>query len=473
MKGCAAFLWPAVGRQAIDSPVFAPSEVIGGFVVPILGRRARVAAIALLTIATLGLTACTGTVFSPAGGDVRTLDGGIATRIDDTVASAIQQSGSTAAIVGVWTPAGDYVQAFGEGVTPNATIRGAQATQPVMCALLLELVADGTVSLDREVAADLPRQVGIDGITYGDLCTARSGLADFKRQLGDIFANNPTRPWSDRELLAYGLAASPLPWPGLDVYPSDTNALLLARALRQVTGTSVEELLRSHVFDVAGMPATFFPSDPLTQTTLPGGGMTGRTFPLAGGAPQCEVGAVAVPEVSPSMLGGAGATVTTVTDLKNFYVAYLGNRYGGEELAGIVTQVLPTTNPIRNEAGEPVADGEEAAARIAAAEDPNGQKWGFGLEKVQALYGLSGSMTGTITAAYHDPESGFSVVVTLNNSTAGASFARALAFELAAIIAEGGNGPAVTWTPGEFAEARAAAAVCPPPAEEAAEPPAE
>ena len=189
-----------------------PTEVIGGSVESKLQRRIRVTSLALLAAATLGLTACTGNGGALGAAEANTVDAGLATRIDEAVSSAMTQSGSTAAIVGVWTgSAGDYVRAYGDGVAANAAIRGAQATQPVMCALLLELVDDGVVALDREVSQDVTRQVGIEGITYGQLCTAQSGLADFKGRVSDIFVNNPTRPWSDRELLAQGLAQSPLP----------------------------------------------------------------------------------------------------------------------------------------------------------------------------------------------------------------------------------------------------------------------
>src|SRR5690606_2579219 len=119
--------------------------------------------------------------------------------------SAMEMSGSTSAIVGVWqSEEAAYVQGFGEGVDANTKFRGAQATQPVVCAALLDLVAEGELTLDRKVASDIARQVGIDDITYGQLCTDTSGLADFKGGLSDIFANNPTRIWPDRELLAQG-----------------------------------------------------------------------------------------------------------------------------------------------------------------------------------------------------------------------------------------------------------------------------
>lgn len=414
----------------------------------------------MLAAVTLGLTSCTGGGAFGGSGEVQTVDAGLAASVDEAMNSAMQLSGSNAAIVGVWTEAGEYVHAYGEGLSAAAPIRAAQASQPVMCALLLDLVDQGKLTLDRKVSKDLPRQVGLTDITYAQLCTATSGLADFKSvTLTDIFTNNPIRPWSDRELLAQSLAHSPLAAPGTEQHVSDTGSLLLARALRQVTGSSVTDLLEDHVFSPSSMGESFYPSDPLLQTELPEGGMNGLTYRASGGAPVCTVpGEVegetvaaepnVIDQVSPSMLSGAGATVTTVTDLKRFYESYLGGEFGEGTSELVTTLSAPVAEPV--EGAEAPAEGEEPAA-------PATDGWTFGLEKQGPLYGMSGAMTGTITAAYHDPAGKFSVVVTLNNSSAGAGFARALAFQLAAI-----SGAGVEWTAEDQAAALAERAVCQP-----------
>ena len=413
-------------------------------------------ALAALGAFALALTACSGGPGVVGDATANTLDAGIASSVEAAVQSAMELSDSTAAVVGVWQ--GDdsaYVQGFGEGTTANSRFRAAQASQPVVCALLLSLVEQGRLSLDREVEGDMPRQVGLDGITYQQLCTATSGLADFKVGLADVFANNPTREWSDRELIANGLARSPLSWPGLDVHLSDTNALVLGRALRLSQGSHLHELLRTHVFEPAGMLSSSYPENPLTDVSLPSGSMTGQTYPLSAGAPVCEAGPVAVTDVSPSMLAGAGATVTTVTDLKNFYEQYLGGAFGAGS-SELITATVTNQNPERDENGEPLPPEEGA--------EPSSSErfWGFGLEQVETLYGLSGSMPGTITSAYHNPATGFTVVVALNNSTAGAAFTRTLAMQLAAIAGE-----EVSWTVEDQATALVGMAVCPPVEEEA------
>lgn len=428
-------------------------------------RRRGVAAISLLAAAALTLTGCTGNGFGGGTGEVNTIDAGLAGSIDEAIANAMQLSQSSNAIVGVWSASGDYVHSYGEGITANSPIRAAQASQPVMCALVLDQVEQGKLKLDRKLSKDLPRQVGLDDITYGELCNATSGLADFKdAALVDIYANNPTRPWSDRELLAHALPHTPVNAPGAEVHPSDTNALLIARALRETTGKPIAQLLEDRVFGPAGMPNSDFPTEMNTQTTLPKGGMTGLTYSSSGGAAVCSVPGeaegetvavepTAVPQVSPSMLGGAGATVTTVTDLKSFYEHYVSGGFG-KKTADLVTTL---TVPPPAEDAEAPAEGEEAPA-------PPTNGWTFGLEKQSTLYGQSGAMTGTLTAAYHDPENKFTVVVSLNNSSSGAAFVRALAFQLAAIA-----GDPVEWSAEDQAAVLTERAVCQPVAETSTE----
>ncbi len=416
--------------------------------IPRFAPRTRLLAVGAIVVAALGLTACTDGDSVTSSADVNTVDPALASGIDDAIASAMQQSGSTEAVVGVWGNDGsEYLRGYGDsGVDGSVSIRGAQATQPVMCALMLDLVDEGTIDLDGKVSEDLTRQSGIEDVTYRQLCEMRSGIADYKSGFADIFANNPTRPWAEQELLAQGLSRSPESWPGLDFHQSDSNLVLLARALKVKTGLEIPDLLRDHVFSDANMGSTYFPA--LNSTTISGDTLQGLTYPSSGGKAVCDAEPVEVAEVSPSMLAGAGATVTTVTDLKNFYDGYLSGTFGGEN-AGVVTEAFPTKNPERDENGEPT---EEIAM--------DGRLWSFGVEKVGPLYGRSGSITGTLTAAYSDPDSGFSVVVSLNNSSAGAGFAKSLAFQLASLAQAQGVAPELTWSADEQTEALAKAAVC-------------
>lgn len=408
--------------------------------------RSRTKLASLLAATALLLTACTSSDVKKYDDNADSLGGELSESIDDAVIQAMGLSHSSQAVVGVWTADGERVQAYTTDDAPsteidaNALFRGAQTTQPVMCALLLDMVNEGLVSLDREVAVDLPRQTGIGDVTYGQLCDGTSGLADFKKGISDIYITNPTRHWSTGEKIAASLIRDELSWPGLDVHRSDSNAVLLGRALSVVADEPLRRLLRDRVYLPAGMNSSYYP-DSEQLTIEDENHLTGASY-LPG--PNCEADPVTLTEVSPSILGGAGATVTTAGDLQRFYTHYLEGGFGGAH-ADVITETKPTKNPERDDNGEPT---EEVAE--------GGVQRGFGVLNHGELWGFDGSMPGTISAAWTNPETGFTVVVALNNSTAGAGFASNLAKQLAAITGDAGE----HWTAEDMGAALAEAAVC-------------
>lgn len=420
-----------------------------------LKRGGPVAALSVLTVMALGLTACTGGDSKSVDTDVNTVSAEVASAVDEAVENALTLSGSTEAVIGVWT--GDdsaYVRGFGAGVDATTSFNAAQASQPVMCALLLSFAKDGEIALGRDVTKDLTRLPGVEDVTYKQLCDQTSAISDFKSGLTERFTNNPTRPWPEQELISNGLVRSPLAWPGENVYLSDTNAVLLDRAMRLHTRGKTSELLRERVFTPSGMKSSSYPAS-FDAKTVQDGHLQPTTYPVSGGSPVCDAGITEIAEYSPSMLRGAGSTQTTVTDLKRFYDAYFDGAFASDADAGVVNEVRPAKNPERDEEG--VATSEP---------DTEGRQIGFGgVEKIGPLFGRSGAVTGTITAAYTNPDSGLTVVVALNNSSAGASFAQALAFQLAAL-----TGTELPWTAEEQGEKLTEKAVCqaPPETEEAA-----
>ena len=406
----------------------------------------------MLAISALVLTGCTSSEVIPFDDNADSLSGDLTTQITDAVTAGMALSKSTQAVVGVWSADGELVEGFATEGAPgdfdaNALFRGAQTTQPVMCALLLDMVNTGEVKLDREVAQDLPRQTGIGDVTYRQLCDGTSGLPDFKPNIQDIYVTNPTRAWATGELIAESLVQDELSWPGLDVHRSDANAVLLGRALAVVASTDLDELLLERVFLPAGMNSTSYPED--EQFTVPGDNVLTGTAYLPG--PQCDADPVDLAEQSSTMLGAAGATFTNAGDLKRFYESYLSGAFGGTD-ASIITETRSTTNPERDENGEPTSEPEESLTHR-----------GFGVVQLGPLWGFDGALPGTISTAWHNPDTGFTVVVALNNSTAGAGFATTLARQIAAIMGESGD----AWTAEEMAETLAALEVCP--AEEDAE----
>jgi hypothetical protein len=145
------------------------------------------------------------------------------------------------------------------------------------------------------------------------------------------------------------------------------------------------------------------------------------------------------------MLGGAGGSVTTVTNLRDFYAKYLSGELVGQDNQGLIMKTLPFT---------PASEDSEASL----------EKWGFGLMNIGPLWGNAGSITGTLSAAFHDPITGYSVVVAINNSSAGATFAQNLALKLTSVVAENAPGTLadLPWDDAAITEALSTGAVCQP-----------
>ncbi|MGB3376309.1 MAG: serine hydrolase, partial [Microbacterium sp.] len=92
---------------------------------------------------------------------------------------------------------------------------------------------------------------------------------------------------------------------------------------------------------------------------------------------------------------------------------------------------------------------------------------------VGSMIGQHGWVPGYVTAAYSDPETGFTVAVTLNNSSTGGGTAAYLAWELAAIAskapaAKGQTAPdfGLPFTAEQYGQVIADGAICKAPAAE-------
>lgn len=393
-------------------------------------RSRTYAVISALAVGSLVLTACTSDDDGLPKGGLNSVSDTVSQGVDETIEQAMEVSKSSEAIVGVWMPDDTaYVTTYGnEDLTANAPIRAGEASAPEGCAVLLELVQRGILELDREIVEDLPRQVGIEGITYADLCQGTSGLAEYKNVYEPMANANPERPWNPNELFAQGLTKSPLPGKGEDVYISNTDAVVLARALRAATGKSLNYLLNTYVFEPAKMSRTDYPD--MSKTEAPDGAMNAFTYPRSGGDPVCDADPIQLENVSPTLLGGAGATITTADDLHKFYASYFAGEFGGKKLFNSVSEPQSLVNPKRDKDDKIVEE---------APEPKEGQvvnEYAFGTEKIGPLYGRVGSLPGTMTASYIEPETGFTVVVSLNNSAGKDAIAKSAAFAIAAKAAE-------------------------------------
>ena len=420
--------------------------------------KARVRRVTLLSVAigvVLALAGCAGSTAAPVSlpeQPTQALPDASSEALNASLADAMALSAASGAIAGVWVPwSGRWVTAAGttapggtEKMTTEMRFRVGDNTKPMTCDVLYGLVSEGTVALDDEASKYLPSVVGIDGITLDQLCHSTSGLGDFTGTLGSLFAVNPTRQWSPLELVSDGIASPRTGEPGAGYATSDTNYVLLGLALQEATGSDWRSLYNRYVFDRLGMDDSLFPEPTtltISQPFAPGWEVLKRPDGTwACDAPTDET------TLSNSQAFTAGGVVSSIDDLQRYAQSFASGALLTDKLRKTAWQTVPLS-----------------------ADAPAWQGFGPGGLQMGPLRGQAGSIPGHISAMLSDPATGLTVVVMLNNSTAGAGFAQLLAMKLAAIAAktppaDGKELPAVglPWSEEQMTEQLAAAAVCQP-----------
>lgn len=380
------------------------------------GHHSRiVAAVAMLGVGVMTLTACSGdpapAITLPPQADAKLPDE-TATLIDDAVAHAIEASASTGAIAGVWAPwAGMSLKGYGvteidgtTDVTADMAFRIGANTRPMTCAVLLALADEGVVEVSDTVSEYLPMTVGLDGLTLEHLCQGTSGFGGYRGNLDKTFIQNPERVWSPMELYNDGMATHEAT-PGETFSPADTGYVLLGMALESATDKTFAELYDSYIVTPLGLESTSLPEP--TEVELPDESLHSYESMSVDGKLQCDK-PFDESKLSSSMGFTSTGVVSTADELHTFSQAFAQAKLFSDEAAK-----------------------HQENTRAISADAASWIQYGFGTYHYGPLYGQAGDVPGFITAALSDPASGLTVVVMLNNSTAGGSLALSLAMQLA------------------------------------------
>lgn len=411
----------------------------------------RLGVVAALAVAALVLAGCSelprATPDWPAQAS-GPLPSSVATQLHDSVEQAMQLSGAPGAIVGVWAPwSGSWTTALGttaaKGGAPMSTamhFRVGQVTTSMTCSVLLQMAQEGKVRLDGPVDDYLPQMTGTSGVTLRQLCENTSGIGDFTAELEPEFVDNPTRKWVPLELVTDGMGEAAA---GSTSTFSASNAgiVLLGMALESESNQTWQQLYDRYVFQRLGMTGSSLP----TTDSLPAPYSPGYATQLnTDGSPQCGTTANVTVQ-SPTLSWTAGGVVSDLADLKVYSQALASSALISKASAAEQWQTIPM--------------GTGA---------PSWQTWGFGAQQFGPLRGQVGDVPGYLTAMMSDPTSGLTVVVMLNDSSAGESFIENLGLKLAAIAATAparhGTAPkvAVPVTTDQADASMKAAAVCQP-----------
>ena len=214
--------------------------------------------------------------------------------------------------------------ATGAPVPVDGQVRIASNTKTFTATVVLQLVAEHEVSLDRTVETYLPglvRGPGGDGrqITVRQLLQHTSGIPDYDGVLyPEWLASGFTRHYTGQELVAAGLGRPALAAPGAAFSYSNTNYAIAGLLVEKVTGHSIGDEITSRIIEPLGLRDTYWPAD--GDRTIRAPHPRNYLQDTAGG-PWTDV-----TEMDPSMGWAAGQLVSTPRDLLTFFQAVVAGK---------------------------------------------------------------------------------------------------------------------------------------------------
>nr|WP_239091693.1 serine hydrolase domain-containing protein [Streptomyces sp. SID14478] len=260
----------------------------------------------------------------------------------------------------VWRgAAGAADVATGRPVTADMRHRVGSITKTFTAAAVLQQVESGRIGLDAPIGRYLPKLVPGDrgdAITVRMLINHTSGLAEYLPYAYPSLKAFPvladTRPQSlddhrytrfdPTELIEMGVTAPAVGTPGgtPGLY-SNTNYLLLAQLLEQVTGSVAEQCITRNVIERAGLRHTAFPQG--TTVAGPHARLYESWFGMIDPPRDYSV-------YDMSWVGPSASLISTVADLNRFYRLLLA----GEIVSPSSLAQMQRTVPVISQEGSTI-----------------------------------------------------------------------------------------------------------------------
>ncbi|CCH51843.1 beta-lactamase [Fibrisoma limi BUZ 3] len=291
----------------------------------------------------------------------------------------------------------------GEAITVGHAFRIASISKLFTATLVLQLIEEGRLALSDRIADRLSgvRYVHPDrlhrfgGHDYGQSITVEhllrhtSGLADYidnEAFLANVMAN-PQQHWSAETIMQcfeeLKLADKAVAPPGERMHYADTNYVLLAILIEQLTDKPLHQNLTERIFEPLGMDNTYL------EFYQPPRGQAPLLYPY--------VGELSLRHINTSFDWGGGGLVSTHADLHRFIRNLVGGRlFRKPTTLTQMTDFRPENNA-RFMLGSPTSD------------------YGLGIRRLRfgsyTLIGHSGSWGCVL---YYDPEKDVSLSVAVN-----------------------------------------------------------
>ena len=267
---------------------------------------------------------------APAGGDHAATRQAIRAAVQDGVpgvTATVRDGGTT------WsTTAGVGNLRTGKPRSADDRYRVGSITKAFVSTVLLQLEAEGRLSLDDTVEKWLPGVVqgnGNDGgeITVRQLLNHTSGIYNYTQDddfgrayfTKDGFFQHRYDTKTPADLVAIAMSHKPDFAPGTSWHYSNTNYVLAGMVVQQVTGRSYATEIRDRIINPLHLRATSLPG---TKVTMP----SPSSHAYSKLAEETTGPTYDVTKLNPSIASSAGEMISSSADLDRFYGALLGGR---------------------------------------------------------------------------------------------------------------------------------------------------
>lgn len=322
-----------------------------------------------------------------------TLPATLVSSLESAADTGFAQAAAPGAVVAVRTREGTWTKSYGladpDQKTPmkaGVHTRIGSITKTFTGTLIMQLAEQKLISLDHSIDKYVPDVPNGDRITLRQLADMTSGVASYTRseRFTKRYFAKPDTVFTPGELLAAGLAESPLFEPGAQFDYSNTNTILLGMVIEKVTRQPVQKVLEEQILKPLGLAHTVWPG---ASTKLPAPYAQGFTLQGDFATPEAPSNAT---HWNPAWAWTAGQLISTVDDLL-IYGRALGT-------------------------GQGLLKAEGQAERLSSFPSPAG--YGIGMGCVDGWVGHTGELPGYNTALYYDTTTDTTIVVQTNSDIA-------------------------------------------------------
>lgn len=307
----------------------------------------------------------------------------------DSARTALGLPGTAAAVIladGTHWEGASGLARPGSYASPRTSFELGSITKLHTATLVLGLAEKGRLGLGDRLEQWFPDLPGAGSITVRQLLSHTHGLHDPLQDpdfVPDVLAN-PTRVWTLEDLLKR--MGDPHFEPGARWRYSNTGFHLLGAVVEAVTDSDFRHALEAHLLEPMGLRHTWYGLDD------PEGADLAAAYIDPSGADNPQPVSLLMPWTAfRSSAGPAGAVVSTAKDTARFLH-------------------LLVTGRILSEAGW--------LEMTTWVDRPDGHRYGLGILRIEdghrSLLGHKGNSAGYSAAAFHDLESGITVVVLAN-----------------------------------------------------------